>query len=89
MAKTPKTRKPKAKATSNVPADLAAKYPHIRQVTKTNAHSKPLRVEIQCQEQYDDKCEQVREIATQDAFQVTRCHSCQREFLKRRRRKAA
>lgn len=89
--------KSKAKSTKKAKAEkpavdhlkaLQAKYPHVQSIAKSNEKDKPLRVIIACQADYGlDECEATREIATQDAFQVTRCVVCQREFAKRRRRK--
>lgn len=83
-----KTKKAKSKAPAGVPQDVAAKYPHIRKVVATGKKGNPTRVIIGCT-MGADGCEKERECAMQDAFQVKRCHSCQREFLKVRRRKVA
>jgi len=91
--KTAKTKASKTKATDPTKAALAAikqDYPHIRSVVETSAKTgRATRVIIDCQEGYEGiPCEKTREIATQDAFQVTRCHACQRHYLRIRRRKS-
>lgn len=83
------SKKAKAKAPTALQA-IKAKYPHVAKVTQTGKRDQATRVEITCQAEYDEvKCEGTREIATQDAFQVTRCHACQRHYLKIRRRKSS
>jgi hypothetical protein len=67
---------------------LKATYPHVQSIASENEKGKALRVVIRCSNEYGlDDCAETREIATQDAFQVSRCAPCQREFSKRRRRK--
>lgn len=65
---------------------LKASYPHVKRVVETGTRGNPTRVEISCTAGFDG-CAETREIATQDAFQVSRCSPCQREFAKRARRK--
>ena len=85
------TKKAAPKATAPIRDDLKrlqAAYSHILSIAHTNDKGKALRVVIGCTADYDDvNCAETREIATQDAFQVSRCAPCQREFSKRRRRK--
>lgn len=63
---------------------LQVRYPHVRSITKWGVRENPTRIEINCT---TEGCSEVREIATQDAFQVKRCPTHQREFAKARRRK--
>ncbi len=63
---------------------LQVRYPHVQSITKWGVRENPTRVEIKCT---TEGCSEVREIATQDAFQVKRCPTHQREFVKARRRK--
>jgi len=79
--KTTKTRAPKAPSALK---QLKARYPHISKITATGKKDRPIRVEISCT---TAKCKGKREIATQDAFQVLRCFSCQKEHQKASRRK--
>lgn len=65
---------------------LKQRYTHITKVAQLNDKGRILRVIIACTFKGDD-CSKLREIATQDAFQVQRCSPCQREFSKVRRRK--
>lgn len=86
--KTTKKAAPKQVAQRDDTKALQTSYPHVLRVVKTNDKGKALRVEIACQGTSETpKCKNTREIATQDAFQVTRCTDCQREFSKIRRRK--
>lgn len=94
MAKTTKkatSKKAKKAAPKNeFLAALKAKYPHVFQIKVSNEEGKPLRINIQCTGTVETpKCKNTREIATQDAFQVSRCTDCQRLFAKIRRRKSA
>ena len=73
-----------AKKQANPLNAIRSRYPHVRRVTETGKKGQATRVEIQCVE---EGCKEKREIATQDAFQVSRCHAHQREEAKRRRRK--
>ena len=87
-AKRKNTAKPSTRDVSNDLKGLRKAYPHIQSIATTNAKGKALRVVIGCSNEYAlDDCAETREIATQDAFQVSRCSPCQREFAKRRRRK--
>ena len=67
---------------------LQERYPHVLSVAAVGAKDNPTRVVVRCTADYGlAECEETRECATQDAFQVVRCRPCQREFSKRRRRK--
>lgn len=83
MAKTNSTTK-KATPKAAMLKALKARYPHITKIVALGVKDNPIRVVIRCTE---DGCTTDREIATQDAFQVTRCQICQMEFAKARRRK--
>jgi len=79
---------PKAPKAPSALKTLQAAYPHVLSIATSNEKDKPLRVVVGCSDEYGlDDCAKTREIATQDAFQVSRCSPCQREFAKRRRRK--
>lgn len=86
MAKTTKkqTKKTATKPTRDDLPKLVARYPHIQRIVATGTKGNATRVVIECTEA---DCNEEREIATQDAFQVHRCPACQREFAKARRRK--
>ncbi len=75
----------KTKKTAGDPLKaIKAKYGHVVAVTEIGVRGQAVRISIRCTE---DGCSTTREIATQDAFQVSRCGPCQREFAKARRRK--
>lgn len=63
---------------------IKAKYGHVVAVTEIGVRGQAVRIEIRCTEQ---GCSTTREIATQDAFQVSRCGTCQAEYAKIKRRK--
>lgn len=59
-------------------------YTHVVRIVETSPKSgRATRVVIEC-----ESCGAEREIAVQDAFQVTRCKECQRKAINRRRRKS-
>lgn len=87
-AKKTATKKAAPKKAPSALKQLQARYPHVTKVVATGTKGNPTRVLVKCTADYKlDDCEKTRECATQDAFQVTRCRPCQREFAKRRRRK--
>ncbi len=87
MAKTTKTTK-KSTAKRTTKKDplkvLRARYSHIKSVAATGVKGKITRVNVQCTNR---GCSEMREIATQDAFQVKRCTAHQREYAMGKRRK--
>ncbi len=63
---------------------IKSKYGHVVAVTEIGVRGQAVRIEIRCTER---GCTETREIATQDAFQVSRCRACQAEYAKIKRRK--
>lgn len=72
------------KATPDPLKAIKAKYGHVIAVTEIGVRGQAVRIEIRCTER---GCTDTREIATQDAFQVSRCTACQAEYAKIKRRK--
>lgn len=83
MAKTSKKQTAEQK-TKSIFAGIKKRYAHVKSIAAVGDSGKPTRVNIGC---VADGCKEEREIATQDAFQVSRCTACQREHAKRARRK--
>ncbi len=73
-----------AKPAPNALKDIKAKYPHVKSVAMLGVRGQAIRVVVKCTE---SKCSATREIATQDAFQVTRCLKHQKAYAASKRRK--
>lgn len=81
---TSSTRTPAAKPAPNALKDIKAKYAHVTKVAMLGVRGQAIRVVVKCTER---GCSATREIATQDAFQVTRCLKHQKAYAASKRRK--